>query len=78
MRKFRKALSKVLDDIVCDICGKSCIDPVCGQSDPQMAEYAVLEASWGYCSRKDEEQYRCEMCEDCFDKLKIHLESLKP
>ena len=76
MRKYKKAIKKILKDIVCDICGKSCSDPVCAQ-DVAMAEFATLEAMWGYCSKKDGESYKCEMCESCFDKVKIYIDSLK-
>lgn len=77
MRKYKKAIKKVLKDIICDICGKSCIDPICGLQDVGMAEYATLEALWGYCSKKDGESYNCDLCEDCFDKIKIYIDSIK-
>lgn len=76
MRKFKKVLKNQLADVICDICGQSCISQ-CSMGDPAMAEYATLEAIWGYCSRKDGEQYTCEMCEDCFEKVSVFIDSLK-
>jgi len=74
MRKYKKKLKDVLEDVICDICGKSCNNS--GQ-EVGFAEFAVLEANWGYFSRKDETRYNCEMCEDCFDKLTNFIEVLK-
>lgn len=76
MRKFRKKLKPELADIICDICGDSCLSK-CSMEDPAMAEWALLEASWGYCSGKDGEQYKCEMCERCFNKVRAFINSMK-
>lgn len=76
MRKYKKKLRPEVSDIICDICGKSCLS-TCSMDDPGMAEYAVLEASWGYCSKKDGQQFRNEMCESCFDKVVAFLDSMK-
>ena len=76
MRKYRKVLKDELEDIVCDICGKSCLTD-CSMDDPAMSEYATLEAMWGYCSPKDGDRYLCEMCEDCFGKVSVYIDSLK-
>jgi hypothetical protein len=76
MRKFKKVLKNELEDIVCDVCGRSCMTQ-CSMGDPAMAEWALLEAMWGYCSRKDGESYKCEMCEDCFDKVRAFIDSTR-
>jgi hypothetical protein len=77
MRKFRKKLKPELADIICDICGESCLSD-CSMGDPAMAEWALLEALWGYCSGgKDGDKYRCEMCEKCFDKVRAFIDSMK-
>lgn len=76
MRKYKKILKDETSDIICDICGKSCLSE-CSMGDPAMGEYATLEGIWGYCSRKDGNYYRCEMCEDCFDKVVSYMESIK-
>lgn len=76
MRKFRKRLRSEVSDIVCDVCGRSCLTD-CSMGDPAMAEYATLEAQWGYCSKRDGERYQCEMCEDCFERVSAFVDSLK-
>ena len=76
MRKFRKTLKDEVADIICDICGRSCMSE-CSLDDPAMSEYATLEAIWGYCSVRDGERYICEMCEDCFGKVSAFIDSLK-
>ena len=72
MRKYKQKelLSQVLEDIVCDICGKSCK----GGSD--LYEFSKFEATWGYGSHKDTEQWGGEFCEECSDKIKGFIESL--
>lgn len=74
MRKYKKILKKEIYDILCDICGKSCLNDF---RDPKMAEYAVLEAYWGYCSKKDNSKSYYEICEICFDKIEKYIESIK-
>ena len=76
MRKYKKVLKDELSDILCDICGKTCLSE-CSMHDPAMSEYAVLEGIWGYCSRRDGERYVCEMCESCFDKVKVFIDSIR-
>lgn len=79
MRKYRKALKDELEDIVCDICGGSCLTD-CSKAmggGSSAAEYATLEGIWGYCSGRDGERYTCEMCEACFEKVSGFIASLK-
>lgn len=68
MRKYKKVLKDELKDVVCDVCGKSCMSGTL-EAFGIGAEFAVLSANWGYGSRKDGDSFRCEMCEDCFDKI---------
>lgn len=77
MRKYKKKLKKHLADIKCDICKKSCVTTDISDDILGIAEFATLEAIWGYFSRKDGEKYNCEMCEDCFDKVYKFIENLK-
>ena len=72
MRKYKQKelLSEVLEDIICDICGKSCR----GGSD--LYEFSTFSASWGYGSRKDCDTWKCDICEECSDKIKLYIESL--
>ena len=71
MRKYEKRFRDVLVDIVCDCCGRSCSKISSGS-----AEYAVLEADWGYWSRKDGESFRKDLCEDCFDRVAEFVHSI--
>lgn len=78
MRKYKKVRKDQLFDIVCDICGQGCRNQCSDmQDDASMVEFATLEALWGYCSRKDGGSYKCEMCENCFDKVKAHIDSMR-
>lgn len=76
MRKYRRVLKDEVKDIICDICGQSCMTE-CSLDDPGMSEYAVLEGIWGYCSRRDGDRYVCEMCESCFEKVSDFINSIK-
>jgi hypothetical protein len=67
--KKKRRTTEVLDDIVCDICGKSCYC-TCD------FELATLHAVWGYGSSKDGQEWVCEMCESCSEKIKEFIESL--
>lgn len=71
MEKFIEKKTKVLDDIVCDICEKSC------KMDYESVEFARINAQWGYFSKKDESNYKIDLCENCFDKTIEFLEKLK-
>ncbi len=65
MKTYKKKTVKVLDQIHCDICGESCTT-----TEPCIEhEYAKLEATWGYFSNQDGNQYDIEMCENCFNEL---------
>lgn len=59
----------VVTSIQCDICGQSCEKGDCG------AESARLEAEWGYDSNKDLEYHCCDMCENCYDKVRDFIEN---
>jgi hypothetical protein len=74
MRRYKKVLKDELLDIVCDICGGSCVPE--GSGGAGWAEFAVLEANWGYFSRKDGDKLHKEICEKCFDKLVDFMESI--
>lgn len=71
MRLYKKKLKKSLSDIRCDICKVSC------KSSIGDYEHATISAQWGYCSRKDGEEYHIDICENCFDKVIQFVESLK-
>jgi len=63
MRTYKKVLKNIEDKVYCDICGKSCSDLNFG------SEYAVVEALWGYLSKKDGKKFDIQTCEACFDEL---------
>ena len=63
MKSYKEKLTKVLDEIFCDVCGGNCsFTELCKEH-----EYATLEASWGYFSNKDGFEYEVHLCEHCFD-----------
>lgn len=66
MREYKKILKNELSDVVCDICSRSCLK---SEGDMNSAEFAVVNAQWGYWSRKDGENSSLDLCEDCFDKI---------
>jgi len=62
--KLKNVKSRALDDIVCDMCGKSCFD-----CDKMNIEKSHLSASWGYNSKKDGITWQADFCEVCSDKI---------
>jgi hypothetical protein len=79
MRKYKKVVKDELDDILCDVCGASCVpkrDEGSVEFDASWAEFAVLEANWGYMSRKDGDRANYEICEKCFDKIVVFIGSI--
>lgn len=71
MKKIAQKTIEVIDDIECDICGKTCKDHM------ENFENASLTAYWGYSSKKDGQQYDIDICENCFDKTLEFLTKLK-
>lgn len=66
------------DELICDICNKSCDSAARGFWDPDFVanEYATLSAMWGFCSDKDTEKHSCVMCEQCYNKIAAYIKSL--
>lgn len=65
-------------EFFCDICGKTCNAALPYYEGKDIEEFrddefAVLEAKWGYHSRKDQSHYKCIMCEDCFDEVAFFI-----
>lgn len=73
MKKIKKATKEIeeLEDLICDICGKSCRDHL-----DMNYEFSTLSASWGYGSSKDTTQWHGDFCENCSNKIKEFIESL--
>jgi len=61
MKTFKEQLRRVVDDVSCDICGKSTTNNTNIGPD-----YATLESCWGYGSKHDGSKYDIELCENCF------------
>lgn len=61
MKKYRKEQSvvDVLDDVICDSCGKSCFNG-CELS------HAEIQHSFGYGSELDGTIYTAHICDKCF------------
>ena len=53
------------------MCGRSCLDR--GKINFELSR---LTANWGFYSNKDTEQWECDICENCSDKIKEYIESL--
>ena len=67
MKIYRNKTTKTitLDDIRCDMCGKSCY-----AKDGIDFECSNLSSSWGYNSKKDGDVWNSDYCEECSDKIK--------
>ena len=74
MRTYKKKLTKVIREILCDCCGQSCTKEVPTIKPSFDHEYAKIEATWGYFSKQDGMQYDIEICESCFNEV---LQSIK-
>jgi hypothetical protein len=63
MRTYKTEPKKVVDEILCDVCGESCTitEPIVEH------EYAELIATWGYFSDQDGKQFNIDLCENCFN-----------
>lgn len=59
----------VIDEVICDVCNKTC-------KGTHGNEFATLEAYWGYTSNKDCTHSQCHLCETCFDKVSVFVKSL--
>jgi len=61
MKTFKEQLRRVVDDVNCDVCGKSTTNNTNIGPD-----YATLESCWGYGSKDDGTKYNIDLCENCF------------
>ena len=62
---------EVEDDVICDICHKSCKPDKEDQF--YSAEYMELYANWGYNTQSDMERWTAHVCYSC---VREHLEKL--
>lgn len=70
MKTYKKKITKVIDEIICDCCGQSCTKQI-------DHEYATIEATWGYNSHQDGTQYNIEICEHCFNEVLAFMKKIR-
>ena len=68
MKTWKEKISKVVDDVLCDCCGKSTTN--CDHVGP---DYATLDSCWGYGSDHDGTMYDIHLCEKCFCEILSHI-----
>lgn len=61
---YKKELQEtyVVENILCNKCGQSILEKC-----ENYPEYAKMEASWGYDSKKDMTEFSAHICENCCD-----------
>ena len=67
---------EIVDDIICDCCGNSCLvdkgvidNPIrldYGETSKTF-EFMEMSTHWGYFSNKDTEKWTAQICEKCID-----------
>lgn len=77
MKTYKKKLTKVVDQILCDCCGQSCTKEVPTIKPSFDHEYATIEATWGYFSNQDGTQYDIQICEHCFNEVLQHMKKIR-
>lgn len=63
MKKIQKLSQEVLQELVCNKCGKR----IALKDGIPREGVCSVEIPWSYFSRKDGEIHRFELCEDCYD-----------
>lgn len=75
MRKYIRKLTvgnkKVVDEILCNICGHVVSSRKSGAT--KSLDYVSIRKRWGYSSNKDGQIHRIDICETCYDKLVNNL-----
>lgn len=71
MKLLTKILEEEISGVICDVCGNRC-----RKDGDFVDEYAILKASWGYCSKMDGICQECDICENCFDKISNFIKSI--
>ena len=69
--KFKtiKVDKKVIQEILCNKCGKSCNRNNKGTTDAPVFEAVEIDCRWGYYSNKDLMRTKAYICESCWDKF---------
>jgi hypothetical protein len=82
MKKYGEERIKatVINDILCDICGKSCKVNIGKGIDGEEffnTEFSTLQAVWGYGSYHDDSKWDFDFCIDCSENVMDVINSLK-
>lgn len=59
MRQYKEEKTKVIDQIICNKCGKEIKE----------RDALSVEKRWGYFSEKDNEVHQFDLCEECYDEM---------
>lgn len=59
----------VIDDVVCNKCGKSCFTGFVDDAGKPYINGVTLRERWGYHSNKDQVETNSHICEDCHDEF---------
>ena len=77
MKTYKKKLTKVVDQILCDCCGQSCTKEFPTTKPSFDHEYASIEATWGYLSNQDGTVYDIQICESCFNEVLQYMKQIR-
>lgn len=80
MKKTAKNLTEVVVDVTCDACGISVVPELQKTHHDNLNsfnEFGVLQASFGYGSKQDGENFHFDLCETCFGQLVDKIENLR-
>jgi len=67
--------TKVVMDVLCDRCGKSCMTQLDEGPPPlRQPELGTFKASWGWDSNHDLESWTCVLCESCCEEFKTWVD----
>ena len=55
---------QVPEDVICDMCEKSCW---AGTDNPRTYQFLSLDVRWGYGSSRDGDRISAQVCQNCVD-----------
>lgn len=80
MKKTAKSLIEVVVDVTCDACGVSVVPELHKTHHENLDNFegfGVLQASFGYGSDRDGENFHFDLCQACFERLVDTVENLR-
>lgn len=86
IKKVQTKKVEILTDVICDSCGQSCKvfdgvienDTIVDNGEPYCEfNYMELNATWGYYSNKDNEEWVAKICEKCVDEKLSFIKFIK-